>query len=128
MPSGATRPPSPTRAMRSIVATSPFARWPSSTKPSRARDTCADIVELTEHQHLLRRRLLEAAADDHQVERTVDLVVARPRLEQEREALDPMQAADADEQWEAVALGGQRRNAVEQVIGNGRQAVISERP
>src|SRR5215217_7668762 len=103
MPCGATRLPSPTRAMRSIVATSPFARWPSSRKRSRACDTCADIVELTEHQRLLRRRLLEAAADDHQVERTVEFAVAGPRLEQEREALDPMQAADADEQRKAVA-------------------------
>ena len=34
----------------------------------------------------------------------MELVVAGPRFEQEREALHPMQAADADEQRETVAL------------------------
>ena len=73
----------------------------------------ADRVDLREHRPLLGRRVVEVAADDHEVEALEQLRVARPGLDELRDALDTVESRHREEQRKPSRRSGSDPTAVQ---------------
>jgi len=84
----------------------PMAEWDKAA--SCLREPRADSSDLRDHVTLLGCRVLEIASDDCEVEALEQTGIARPGLDERRDALHPVEPGDREEQRKPAPLSGQR--------------------